>query len=55
MTRILLVEEDPATLKVIKTTLDAAEYDVAIANSRRSAINELGGEKFFDIIITTTL
>lgn len=49
--RILLVEEDPATLKTIKTTLDAAEYDVTIANSRRSAINELGGDKYFDVIV----
>ncbi|UCG62919.1 MAG: response regulator [Candidatus Zixiibacteriota bacterium] len=51
--RILLVEEDPVTLKTIKTTLDAAEYEVVIANSRRMAINELNGHRFFDAIICT--
>ncbi len=49
--RILLIEEDPVTLKTIKTTLDVAEYEVVIANSRRSAINELNGQRFFDAII----
>ncbi|UCE24740.1 MAG: response regulator [Candidatus Zixiibacteriota bacterium] len=49
--KVLLVEDDPATLKVIKTTLTAAEYDVTIANSRRSAINELNSRSLFDLII----
>lgn len=49
--RILLVEDDAATLKVIKTTLGKAEYEVVIANSRRAAINELNDHNFFDVII----
>lgn len=48
---VLLVEDNSATLKVIKTTLAAAEYDVTIANSRRSAINELDSHNLFDLII----
>lgn len=49
--KVLLVEDDPAALKVIKTTLDKAEYEVTIANSRRSAIDELNSHSLFDIII----
>lgn len=49
--KVLLVEDDPAALKVIKTTLEKAEYDVIMANSRRSAIDELSGRSLFDVII----
>jgi len=49
--KVLLVEDDPAALKVVKTTLEKAEYEVVMANSRRSAIDELNGRSLFDLII----
>jgi DNA-binding response OmpR family regulator len=49
--KILLVEDDPATLKIIRTTLGAAEYEVTIAKTRRLAIHQLDSKDFFDIII----
>ncbi|MEW6413286.1 MAG: response regulator [Candidatus Zixiibacteriota bacterium] len=49
--RILLVEDDPAAIKVCVAVCSEAGYEVVVVNSRKSAINQLNGSAFFDIII----
>ncbi len=49
--RILLVEDDPGTLKVCQAVFSEAGYEVTVVNSRKSARDELNGSAFFDLII----
>jgi DNA-binding response OmpR family regulator len=49
--RILVVDDDEQVLKLEYSILDGAGYEVALAGDGREALQILGGEPGFDLVI----